>query len=42
MLIGLASASSRWLRRRWTVRAIDGITGTALVGFGLELAASAR
>jgi len=33
---------SRWLRRPGTVRGIDGITGTALVGFGLRLAASGR
>jgi threonine/homoserine/homoserine lactone efflux protein len=42
VLIGLASAFSRWLRRPGTVRVIDGLTGTALVGFGVKLAASAR
>jgi threonine/homoserine/homoserine lactone efflux protein len=38
LLIGLASVLSRWLRRPGTVRAIDGVTGTALVGFGVRLA----
>jgi len=38
LLIGLASALSRWLRRPRTVRAIDGVTGLALVGFGARLA----
>ncbi|MGY1804089.1 LysE family translocator [Blastococcus sp. SYSU D00922] len=42
LLIGLASLFSRWLRRPGTVRAIDGVTGTALVGFGVRLALSAR
>jgi threonine/homoserine/homoserine lactone efflux protein len=42
LLIGLASVFSRWLRRPGTVRAIDGVTGVALVGFGLRLASSAR
>jgi threonine/homoserine/homoserine lactone efflux protein len=42
MLIALASVFSRWLRRPRTVRVIDGITGTALVGFGIRLAAAAR
>jgi threonine/homoserine/homoserine lactone efflux protein len=37
-LTWLASALSRWLRRPATVRVIDGITGTALVGFGVRLA----
>jgi threonine/homoserine/homoserine lactone efflux protein len=40
LLIGLAAALSRWLRRPATVRVIDGITGTALVGFGVRLAFS--
>jgi threonine/homoserine/homoserine lactone efflux protein len=31
-----------WLRRPSTVRAIDGVTGTALLGFGLKLALSDR
>ena len=42
LLIGLAAALARWLRRPATVRAIDGFTGTALVGFGVQLAASGR
>lgn len=42
LLIGLASVFSRWLRRPGTVRAIDGVTGTVLIGFGLRLAVSAR
>jgi threonine/homoserine/homoserine lactone efflux protein len=40
LLISLATALSRWLRRPTTVRVIDGITGTALVGFGVRLAAA--
>jgi threonine/homoserine/homoserine lactone efflux protein len=42
LLIGLASAFSRWLRRPGTVRAIDGLTGLTLVGFGMRLAFSSR
>jgi threonine/homoserine/homoserine lactone efflux protein len=42
LLIGLASVLSRWLHRPGTVRVIDGVTGTALVGFGVRLAASGR
>jgi threonine/homoserine/homoserine lactone efflux protein len=42
VLIVLASALGRWLRRPATVRAIDGVTGTALLGFGLKLALSDR
>jgi threonine/homoserine/homoserine lactone efflux protein len=42
LLIALASALGRWLRRPATVRAIDGITGTTLVGFGVRLAFSSR
>ena len=42
LLIGLASAFSRWLRRPGTVRAIDGLTGATLVGFGVRLAFSSR
>jgi threonine/homoserine/homoserine lactone efflux protein len=38
LLIGLASALGRRLRRPGTVRAIDGVTGTTLVGFGVTLA----
>jgi threonine/homoserine/homoserine lactone efflux protein len=37
-LITLASALGRRLRRPGTVRAIDGITGTTLIGFGVRLA----
>ena len=42
LLIGLASVFSRWLRRPATVRAIDGVTGATLIGFGARLALSAR
>ena len=42
LLIGAASLLSRWLRRPGTVRAIDGVTGATLVGFGMRLALSAR
>lgn len=42
LLIALASALGRWLRRPGTVRGIDGVTGTTLVGFGLRLALSGR
>jgi threonine/homoserine/homoserine lactone efflux protein len=42
VLIVLASVLGRWLRRPATVRAIDGVTGTALLGFGLELALAER
>ena len=38
VLITLAAALGRWLRRPATVRAIDGVTGTALIGFGVKLA----
>jgi threonine/homoserine/homoserine lactone efflux protein len=38
VLILLASALGRWLRRPATVRAIDGVTGATMVGFGLRLA----
>jgi threonine/homoserine/homoserine lactone efflux protein len=40
LLIVLASGLGRWLRRPATERAIDGITGTALLGFGVTLAIS--
>jgi threonine/homoserine/homoserine lactone efflux protein len=42
VLIVLASGLGRWLRRPATERAIDGVTGTALLGFGLKLALSER
>jgi threonine/homoserine/homoserine lactone efflux protein len=42
LLIGLATVLGRWLRRPSTVRAIDGVTGAALVGFGVRLAVTAR
>ena len=42
VLIVLASALGRRLRRPATVRAIDGVTGTALLGFGVKLALSER
>jgi threonine/homoserine/homoserine lactone efflux protein len=38
LLITLAAALSRWLRRPATVRAIDGVTGVTLLGFGVRLA----
>jgi threonine/homoserine/homoserine lactone efflux protein len=41
-LIALAGALGRWLRRPRTARAIDGVTGVTLVGFGLRLAAAGR
>ena len=40
LLILLASALAARLRRPSTVRAIDGITGTTLIGFGVKLAVS--
>ena len=41
LLIALATLLSRWLRRPGTVRAIDGVTGATLLGFGVRLAVSA-
>jgi threonine/homoserine/homoserine lactone efflux protein len=41
-LIVLASALGRWLQRPSTVRAIDGVTGVTLMGFGVRLAFSGR
>jgi threonine/homoserine/homoserine lactone efflux protein len=41
-LILLAGALGRWLRRPATMRAIDGLTGLTLVGFGVRLAFAAR
>jgi threonine/homoserine/homoserine lactone efflux protein len=38
LLIVLASALAARLRRPGTVRAIDGVTGTTLIGFGVKLA----
>ena len=38
LLIVLAGALGRRLRRPATVRAIDGVTGTTLIGFGVRLA----
>src|SRR4051812_1025912 len=40
LLISLAAALSHWLRRPSTTRVIDGVTGTALLGFGVKLAVS--
>jgi threonine/homoserine/homoserine lactone efflux protein len=40
LLIVLAGALGRWLRRPRTTRVIDGVTGAALVGFGIKLAVS--
>jgi threonine/homoserine/homoserine lactone efflux protein len=42
LLIALAGALGRWLRRPATVRGIDGITGVTLVGFGTRLALGGR
>jgi threonine/homoserine/homoserine lactone efflux protein len=42
LLTSLATVLSRWLRRPVTTRVIDGITGTALVGFGMRLAVAGR
>ena len=42
LLITLATLLSRWLRRPATVRAIDGVTGATLVGFGVRLAFAGR
>jgi threonine/homoserine/homoserine lactone efflux protein len=42
LLIGLASVLAPWLRRPRTVRTIDGVTGAALVGFGVRLALAGR
>jgi threonine/homoserine/homoserine lactone efflux protein len=38
LLIVMAALLSRWLRRPATVRAIDGVTGATLLGFGVRLA----
>ena len=42
VLVVLAGVLSRWLRRAGTRRAIDGVTGVILVGFGLRLAVAGR
>ena len=42
LLIGLAGVLGRRLRNPRTVRAIDGVTGATLVGFGVRLAAAGR
>ncbi len=42
LLIALAGVLARWLRRPATVRAIDGVTGAALLGFGVRLAVGGR
>jgi threonine/homoserine/homoserine lactone efflux protein len=42
LLIALASALGRRLRRAGTVRAIDGVTGVTLAGFGVRLAVFGR
>jgi len=42
LLITLASALGRSLRRPSTVRAIDGVTGVTLLGFGVRLAVAGR
>jgi threonine/homoserine/homoserine lactone efflux protein len=42
LLVLLAGALSGWLRRPGIVRAIDGVTGVTLVGFGARLALGGR
>ncbi|MFD2092421.1 LysE family translocator [Blastococcus deserti] len=42
VLTFVAGALGRWLRRPATVRAIDGLTGATLVGFGVRLAVAGR
>ncbi len=42
LLIALAGALGRRLRRPRTARTIDGVTGTILVGFGVGLATAGR
>jgi threonine/homoserine/homoserine lactone efflux protein len=42
LLIGLAGTLGRWLRRPGAVRAIDGVSGAALIGFGVRLALPGR
>ena len=42
LLAAVAGAAGRWLRRPGAVRAVDGVTGATLVGFGVRLAAEAR
>ena len=41
-LIALAGAAGRWLQRPSTARAIDGVTGATLIGFGVRLAVTGR
>jgi threonine/homoserine/homoserine lactone efflux protein len=41
LIVG-AGFASRWLKGRRSVRIIDRITGTVLVGFGLKLALEPR
>jgi threonine/homoserine/homoserine lactone efflux protein len=42
LLIALAGSLGRWLRRPGAVRLIDGVSGAALVGFGVRLALPGR
>ncbi len=42
VLIGLAAVLGRWLRRPGMVRAVDGVTGAVLVGFGARFALGGR
>jgi threonine/homoserine/homoserine lactone efflux protein len=42
LLTAVADAAGRWLRRPGAVRAVDGVTGATLVGFGVRLAAGHR
>jgi threonine/homoserine/homoserine lactone efflux protein len=42
LLIGLAGSLGRWLRRPSAARAVDGVSGAALVAFGVRLALPGR
>lgn len=42
LIIFGASSVRRWLQRRTVRRTIDGLTGAALIGFGIKLAVSAK
>ena len=42
LLAAVAGVAGRWLRRPGAVRAVDGVTGATLVGFGVRLAVGAR
>ncbi len=42
LLVLVAGAAGRWLRRPGAVRAVDGVTGAVLVAFGVRLADGVR